>query len=85
MIGVDGGCSFVWRYVEILFEGDILEDKWICIDGMVEIDMFLNWLYGVIESKIYGNIFWVFLDYGVMCIGYVYSVEIVVKYFDGVI
>lgn len=84
LIGADGGRSFVRRHAGIPFEGDISEDRWIRIDGIVETDMPITRAYGAIESETHGNVLWAPLDHGAIRIGYAYSAEIAAKYPNGV-
>ncbi|OAA58436.1 pentachlorophenol 4-monooxygenase [Niveomyces insectorum RCEF 264] len=84
IIGADGGRSFVRRHAGIPFEGDLTEDKWIRIDGVVETDMPITRSYGAIESKTHGNVLWAPLDNGATRIGYAYTPEIAAKYPSGV-
>lgn len=46
IIGADGGRSFVRRHAGIPFEGDMSDDKWIRIDGIVETNMPMSRSYG---------------------------------------
>ncbi|KAL3436264.1 FAD binding domain-containing protein [Aspergillus tetrazonus] len=84
LIGADGGRSFVRRHAGIPFEGDISEDRWNRIDGIVETDMPITRAYGAIESQTHGNVLWAPLDHGATRIGYAYSAEIAAKYPNGV-
>ncbi|KAG9241642.1 FAD binding domain-containing protein [Calycina marina] len=75
LIGADGGRSFVRQKLEIPFEGNTTEDKWVRIDGIVECDMPKTRVYGAIESPTHGNVLWAALDHGATRIGFAYTAE----------
>ncbi|KAL3444615.1 FAD binding domain-containing protein [Aspergillus insuetus] len=75
LIGADGGKSFVRRHLDIPFEGDTTQDKWIRIDGKVKTNLPTPRAYASIESPTHGNILWAPLDRGITRIGYVYTPE----------
>ncbi|KAJ0426794.1 FAD binding domain-containing protein [Aspergillus carlsbadensis] len=75
LIGADGGRSFVRRHLDIPFEGDTTQDKWIRIDGKVKTNLPTPRAYASIESPTHGNVLWAPLDRGITRIGYVYTPE----------
>ncbi|SPN99132.1 uncharacterized protein DNG_02167 [Cephalotrichum gorgonifer] len=75
LVGADGGRSFVRRHLNIPFEGDTTQDKWIRIDGKVKTNLPTPRSYGSLESPTHGNVLWAPLDRGVTRIGYVFSPE----------
>ncbi|KAL2812921.1 FAD binding domain-containing protein [Aspergillus cavernicola] len=75
LIGADGGKSFVRRHLNIPFEGDTTQDKWIRVDGKVKTDLPTPRSYGSIESPTHGNVLWAPLDRNMTRIGYVFIPE----------
>ncbi|KAL3459562.1 FAD binding domain-containing protein [Aspergillus heterothallicus] len=75
LVGADGGKSFVRRHLDVPFDGDTTQDKWIRIDGKVKTDLPTPRAYASIESPTHGNVLWAPLDRGVTRIGYVYTPE----------
>ncbi|TVY82564.1 Phenol hydroxylase [Lachnellula suecica] len=75
LIGADGGRSFVRRALDIPFEGNTTEDKWVRIDGVVETDVPKSRVYGAFESPTHGNVLWAALDHGATRIGFAYTAE----------
>ncbi|RDW67826.1 FAD protein [Coleophoma cylindrospora] len=75
LIGADGGRSFVRRALQVPFDGETTEDKWVRIDGMIETDMPKNRVYGAIESPTHGNVLWAALDHGATRIGFAFTAE----------
>ncbi|KAG9238328.1 FAD binding domain-containing protein [Amylocarpus encephaloides] len=80
VIGADGGRSFVRRDLEIPFDGETTEDRWVRIDGVVETDMPKSRGYGAIESPTHGNVLWAALDHGATRIGFAFTKERREKY-----
>lgn len=75
LIGADGGRSFVRRALDIPFDGNTTEDKWVRIDGVIETDMPKPRTYGAIESPTHGNVLWAALDHGATRIGFAFTAE----------
>ncbi|KAL2836940.1 FAD binding domain-containing protein [Aspergillus pseudoustus] len=75
LMGADGGRSFVRRRLNIPFEGDTTQDKWIRVDGRIKTDLPTPRAYASIESQTHGNVLWAPLDRGLTRIGYVYTPE----------
>ncbi|KAL3471357.1 FAD binding domain-containing protein [Aspergillus californicus] len=75
LVGADGGRSFVRRHLNIPFEGDTTQDRWIPVDGRVKTDLPTPRVYGSIQSRNHGNVLWAPLDKGLTRIGYVYTEE----------
>lgn len=75
LIGADGGRSFVRRALEIPFDGNTSEDKWVRIDGVIETDMPKPRTYCAIESPTHGNVLWAALDHGATRIGFAFTAE----------
>lgn len=75
LIGADGGRSFVRRALDIPFEGNTTEDKWVRVDGIVETDVPKSRVYGAFESPTHGNVLWAALDHGATRIGFAFTAE----------
>lgn len=75
LVGADGGRSFVRRALDIPFDGNTTEDKWVRIDGVIETDMPKPRTYGAIESPTHGNVLWAALDHGATRIGFAFTAE----------
>jgi phenol 2-monooxygenase len=75
LIGADGGRSFVRHALNVPFDGNTTEDKWVRIDGIVETDMPKTRVYGAIESPTHGNVLWAALDHGGTRIGFAFTAE----------
>jgi phenol 2-monooxygenase (NADPH) len=75
LIGADGGRSFVRRALDIPFDGNTSEDRWVRIDGQIETNMPKNRVYGAIESPTHGNVLWAALDHGATRIGFAFTAE----------
>jgi phenol 2-monooxygenase len=75
VIGADGGRSFVRHALNVPFDGNTTEDKWVRIDGIVETDMPKTRVYGAIESPTHGNVLWAALDHGGTRIGFAFTAE----------
>jgi phenol 2-monooxygenase len=80
LIGADGGRSFVRRALEIPFDGETSEDRWVRVDGVIETDMPKSRGYGAIESPTHGNVLWAALDHGATRIGFAFTKERAAKY-----
>jgi phenol 2-monooxygenase len=80
LIGADGGRSFVRRALEIPFDGETSEDRWVRVDGVIETDMPKSRTYGAIESPTHGNVLWAALDHGATRIGFAFTKERQAKY-----
>jgi phenol 2-monooxygenase len=75
LVGADGGRSFVRRALDVPFDGNTTEDKWVRIDGIIETDMPKSRVYGAIESPTHGNVLWAALDHGATRIGFAFTAE----------
>jgi phenol 2-monooxygenase len=75
LVGADGGRSFVRRALDIPFDGNTTEDKWVRIDGVIETDMPKSRTYCAVESPTHGNVLWAALDHGATRIGFAFTVE----------
>ncbi|RFU35572.1 hypothetical protein B7463_g831, partial [Scytalidium lignicola] len=75
LVGADGGKSFVRRHLNVPFEGDTTEDKWIRIDGKIKSNIPNPRAYGSIQSPTHGNVLWAPLDRNITRIGYVFTRE----------
>lgn len=75
LVGADGGRSFIRRAMEVPFDGETTEDKWVRIDGIVETNMPKTRVYGALESPTHGNVLWAALDRGATRIGFAYTAE----------
>lgn len=75
LIGADGGRSFVRRALDVPFDGSTTEDKWVTVDGVIEMDMPKPRTYCAIESPTHGNVLWAALDHGVTRIGFAFTAE----------
>lgn len=75
LIGADGGRSFVRRALDVPFDGNTTEDKWVRIDGVIETDMPKSRVYGAIESPTHGNVLWAALDHGATRVGFAFTAE----------
>jgi phenol 2-monooxygenase len=75
LVGADGGRSFVRRALDVPFDGNTTEDKWVRIDGVIETDMPKSRVYGAIESPTHGNVLWAALDHGATRIGFAFTAE----------
>lgn len=75
MIGADGGRSFVRKALDVPFDGNVSEDKWVRIDGIIETDMPKTRVYGALESPTHGNVLWAALDHGATRIGFAFTAD----------
>ena len=75
LVGTDGGRSFVRRKLNIPFEGNSSEDKWVRIDGEIATNLPKPRTYCSIESPTHGNVLWAALDRGATRIGYAFTAE----------
>ena len=75
LIGADGGRSSVRRLLEIPFDGNMSEDKWVRIDGLVKTNLPKPRAYVSLESPTHGNVLWAALDHGATRIGFALTSE----------